>query len=51
MASESKSSFLQDEEDDEGNSEERDDFGCVPVNNMDHDTVHIKVVDDEPRFY
>lgn len=33
------------------NSEDKDDFGCVPANNMDHDTVHIKVIEDEPRFY
>jgi hypothetical protein len=40
------------EEDDDGNSEDnQDDFGCVPVNNIDHETVHIKVIDEEPKFH
>lgn len=30
----------------EGDSHDRDDFICVPVNNMDKDTVHIKIQSD-----
>ncbi len=52
----SDSSCQEDDEDDGAYDEEgseRDDFGVVPVNNMDHDTVHIKVMQDEtePKFY
>jgi hypothetical protein len=27
-------------------ADDRDDFACVPVNNIDNDTVHIKILDD-----
>lgn len=29
--------------------DDRDDFACVPANNIDNDTVHIKILDDDPR--
>ncbi len=38
------------EEDQSGfGDDDRDDFACVPANNMDNDTVHIKILDDDPR--
>jgi hypothetical protein len=37
----------QDDEDDE--DEDKDDFVCVPVNNIDNETVHIKVLDEDTR--
>jgi hypothetical protein len=35
------------EEDYGDNQSAADDFACVPANNMDNDTVHIKILDDE----
>lgn len=49
--SNAQSSQLAEEDDDDDNSQDNlDDFGCVPVNNIDHETMHIKVIEDEPRF-
>ena len=31
------------------NSDDKDDFGCVPANNIDNETVHIKF-EDEPKY-
>jgi hypothetical protein len=50
--SENESSQFAEEEDDYDvqNSEDKDDFGCVPANNMDNDTVHIRIQDEEPKY-
>lgn len=37
--------FEEEEENDE--DEDKEDFICVPVNNMDHNSVHIKLVDED----
>ena len=31
------------------NSDEREEFGCVPINNLDNETVHIKF-EEEPKY-
>lgn len=50
--SDALSSQLAEEDDDDGeNSDYNNDFGCVPVNNIDNETVHIKVIDEDPKFY
>ncbi len=48
LQSEAESSQIVEEEepDSEGNN---DSFGCVPINNLDNETVHIKILDDEPK--
>ncbi len=36
-------------EDSMAEEDDRDDFGCVPANNMDNETVHIKILDDDVK--
>ncbi len=33
----------------EGDDDDKDDFACVPVNNIDNETVHIKVLEEDPK--
>ena len=38
------------EEDHDGNdSDDKEEFGCVPANNLDNETVHIKF-EEEPKY-
>ena len=37
------------QQEEEGSDDDKDDFACVPVNNIDNETVHIKVLEDDPR--
>ena len=48
----SKSNITSEEEynsADNDDDDDKDDFACVPVNNIDNETVHIKILDDDPR--
>ena len=50
MMSDNESSHVAEDDDAiEDSDEDRDDFGCVPVNNIDNETVHIKILDDDPK--
>lgn len=49
----SKSNITSEEEYNSADNDEdddKDDFACVPVNNIDNETVHIKILDDDPRY-
>jgi hypothetical protein len=45
----SSSKATSEEEDEDFENSQANDFACVPANNMDNDTVHIKILDDDPR--
>lgn len=51
LMSENESSHVAEDDDDaiEDSDEDRNDFGVVPVNNIDNETVHIKIQDDDPK--
>lgn len=46
--SENSSQYVEEEDDSNQNSEDKD-FGLVPVNNLDNKTVHIRF-EDEPKY-